>query len=170
MDRMLVDGGAGVNIMPLSVFKRLGHQESELMKTNTSLSGFTGDVTEAKGVISVELTVGSKTIATAFFVVDVKSRYNILLGRDWIHANGCVPSTLHQCVIQWIGVDVEVIEADASVQVAAAEVQVGLRNGEAQCLSGRDLSSYDYISISGEGFVPVNVKPMNINRLEGPAL
>ena len=34
--------------------------------------------------MSVELTVGSKTVPTTFFVVDVKGRYNVLLGRDWI--------------------------------------------------------------------------------------
>ena len=62
--------------------------------------------------MSVELTVGSKTIPTAFFVVDVKGRYNVLLGRDWIHANGCVPSTLHQFLVQWVGDQVEVIEAE----------------------------------------------------------
>jgi hypothetical protein len=45
----------------------------------------------------------------AFFVVDVKRRYNLLLGRDWIHSNGCVTSTLHQCILQWIGDDVEVV-------------------------------------------------------------
>lgn len=121
MDRMFVDGGTGVNIMPLSVFEKLGYQEGELMKTNTRLCGFTGEVTEAKGVMSVELTVGSKTMATAFFVVAVKSRYNVLLGRDWIHANACVPSTLHQCVVQWIGNDVEIINTHKLVQVATSD-------------------------------------------------
>ena len=140
------------------------------MKTNTSLSGFTGDVTEAKGVMSVELTVGSKTLATAFFVVDVKSKYNILLGRDWIHANGCVSSTLHQCLMQWVDDDVEVIGAEGPVQVATADTQVELQGCETQCLSGRDLSNYDYVSVSNEGFVPINVKPMNINWLDGLGL
>ena len=46
-------------------------------------------------------------------------------------------------------------------------MQVGSRDSEAQCLSGKDLSSYDYVSISSEGFVPVNVKPASISRLEG---
>jgi hypothetical protein len=73
----------------------MGFSEGELMKTNTSLSAFTGEITKAKGVMSVELTIGSKTMATTFFVVDVGGRYNMLLGQDWIHTNGCVPSTLH---------------------------------------------------------------------------
>jgi hypothetical protein len=37
-------------------------------------------------------------VSTAFFMVDVRGHYNVLLRRDWIHANECVPSTLNQCV------------------------------------------------------------------------
>jgi hypothetical protein len=92
---MLIDGGTSINILPLSLFKKLGHIERELKCTNLSLSGFAGDPTEVKGIIYKELMVGSKTIPTAFFLVDVKGCYNVLLSRDWIHANGCVPSTLH---------------------------------------------------------------------------
>jgi hypothetical protein len=68
-----------------------------------SLTGFAGEPAEAKGIVSKELIVGSKTLPTAFFIVDVKGRYNVLLGRDWIHANRCIPSTLLQCVMQWVG-------------------------------------------------------------------
>jgi hypothetical protein len=53
-------------------------------------------------------------------VVNVKGRYNVLLGHDWIHTKWCVPSTLHQCVVQWVGDVVEVIRADDSAYVAMA--------------------------------------------------
>jgi hypothetical protein len=89
-----------------------------------SRSGFSGELAEAKGIVSKELTVGSKTLPTTFFMVEVKGRYNVLLGRDWIHANACVPSTLHQCVIQWVGNEAEVITADDTVCVAMAKVPV----------------------------------------------
>jgi hypothetical protein len=100
---MLVDGGASVNILPLLLFKKLGYIEGDLKCTNLSLSGFACDPTKAKGIICKEVMVGSKTVPMAFFMVDVKGCYNVLLGRDWIHANECVSSTLHQCIIQWIG-------------------------------------------------------------------
>jgi hypothetical protein len=103
--------------------------------------------------------VGSKTMPTAFFVVDVKGRYNVLLGRDWIHANGCVLSTLHQCVIQWIGDEVEVVQVDEDMCIAVAESQVDIQVGNMKCLSGTDLTSYDYVSIGKDGFVLISVKP-----------
>jgi hypothetical protein len=82
VQHIMVDGGVRVNVMPLSVLKKMGYYEKESMRTNTRLSVFTGEVTDTKGVLSVELTVGSKTLAMAFFVVDVNARYNLLLGRD----------------------------------------------------------------------------------------
>jgi hypothetical protein len=147
VNHMLVDGGACVNIMSSSMFEKLGHKEEEYMKRNMMLSGFSGEASDAKGIISKELTVGSKTIPTAFFMVNVKGRYNILLGRDWRHANGCVPSTLHQCVVQWVGDEVEVVDVDDSACVAIAESQGDLQDDEVKCLTGRDLSEFDFISV-----------------------
>jgi hypothetical protein len=137
IEHMLVDGGASINILPLSLFKKVGHVEGDLKRTNLSLSGFTGDPTETKGIICKELTVGSKNVPTTFFVVEITGRYNVLLGRDWIHANECVPSTLHQCVIQWIDDEVEVVQADEEVCVAMAESQVNILGGKMECLSTR---------------------------------
>jgi hypothetical protein len=54
---------------------------------------------EARGVISIELTIGSKPLATAFFIVEVQGNYSVILDRDWIHSNSCIPSTLHQFLI-----------------------------------------------------------------------
>jgi hypothetical protein len=99
--KMMVDGGASVNIMLVTLFEILGHTEEDLKHTNMSLRGFAVEPAEAKGIISKELTVGSKTVPTAFFVVDIGGRYNVLLGRDWIHMNGCILLTLHQCVVHW---------------------------------------------------------------------
>jgi hypothetical protein len=79
---MLMGGGASVNILSLSLFKKLGHNEDGLKRTNLSLNGFAGDPTEAKGIICKELTVGRKTVHMAFFVVDIKGCYNVLLRQD----------------------------------------------------------------------------------------
>jgi hypothetical protein len=51
---MLVDGGASINILPLSLFKKLGHIEGDLKCTNLNLSSFAGDPMEAKGIIYKE--------------------------------------------------------------------------------------------------------------------
>nr|CAE04479.3 OSJNBa0029L02.20 [Oryza sativa Japonica Group] len=72
VSRMLVDGGAAVNLMPYSLFKKLRREDDELKKTNMILNGLNGEPTEARGIFSAELTVGNKTLPTAFFIVDVQ--------------------------------------------------------------------------------------------------
>jgi hypothetical protein len=163
---MIVDGVASVNILPLSLFKKLGHIEGDLKFTNLSLSGFAGDPTEAKQIILKDLTVGSKTLPMTFFVVDVKGCYNMLLGRDWIHTNECVPSSLHQCVIQWISDEVELVQADEEVCITVTESQVNIQGGKMKCLTDRDLTGYDYVSVGKDGFAPISVKPaIGVTRL-----
>jgi hypothetical protein len=118
---MLVDEGPAMNLMPYSLFKKLGRGDDELKKTNKILNGFNGEPTEAKNIFSVELTVENKTLPTAFFIVDMQGNYIVIFGRCWIHANCCVPSTLHQFLIQWDGDDIEIVEADTSAEVAMAD-------------------------------------------------
>ena len=86
------------------------------------LKDFSGNASKTQGAVNVELTIGSKTLPTTFFVIDGKGTYSLLLGHDWIHANCCIPSTMHQCLIQWQGDDVEVVQADTSVSMATADL------------------------------------------------
>jgi hypothetical protein len=96
ISRMLLDGGAAVILMRYSIFKKLGQEDDELVKTNLMLNGVGVNSMEARGVVSMELTVRSKSLATAFFVIEVQDNYSVILGHDWIHTNHCIPSTLHQ--------------------------------------------------------------------------
>jgi hypothetical protein len=124
ISRMLVDGGAIINLMPYS-FKKMGKFDEELIKTNMTINDVGGgDAIGARGVTSMELTVGSKILATAIFVAEVQSNYSVILGQDWIHANRCIPSILDQFLIQWVGDDVEVIHADAPACVSMADSSI----------------------------------------------
>jgi hypothetical protein len=69
-----------------------------------------------------------------------------------------VPSTLHQYVIQWVGDEVEVVQANEDVCIAMTQSQVDIQGGKMKCLTDRDLSGYDYVSIGKDGFVPISVK------------
>jgi hypothetical protein len=116
LTNMLVDGGAAVNLMSYSTFRKLGNKTEVLCLTDMRLTDFCGNILVTKCVICVELTV----LPTTFFVVDAKGTYSLLLGRDWIHANCCVPSTMHQSLIQSIGDDVEVVPVNSSVSISYA--------------------------------------------------
>ena len=148
---MLVDSGAIVNLMPYSLYKMLGGTDEELIKTNMTVSGVgAGDPIVAKGVASIELTVGSKTISIAFFFSEVQGNFSLILGRDWIQ---CMPSSLHQFLIQWIGDAVEVVHGDASSFIGTVDSEFIGAHDNIKCLLGLDLTDYDLISCTKEGSV-----------------
>ena len=76
------------------------------------MSSFVGDRSQTKGVLPLDVTVAGRNHMTAFFIVDSKTEYNALLGRDWIHQTGCIPSSLYQVLIFWDGKSVIVHPAD----------------------------------------------------------
>jgi hypothetical protein len=49
---MLIDGGATVNQMPYSIFKKHGREDNELMKTNLMLNGVGGGATKWRPKVS----------------------------------------------------------------------------------------------------------------------
>jgi hypothetical protein len=150
VSKMLVDNSAAINIMPYSVLHRLRRFAEDLIKTNITLSDFNGQASEAQGVLNVDLTVGSKTVLTFFFIVSSKSTYTVLLGRDWIHANCYIPSTMHQCLIQWDCDEVEVVHADDLINISLAAMSV--RSAEDQePILGISLEGCDHVEATKNG-------------------
>jgi len=87
VSKIHIDGGAAINIMPYVMYRKLDKGDQDLTKTDMMLKDFEGNVSPAKGAVCVELTIGSKTLPTTSFVINGNGSYNLLLGRDWIHAN-----------------------------------------------------------------------------------
>jgi hypothetical protein len=69
-------------------------------------------------------------------------------------------------VIQWVGDEVEIVRADDSTCVALPESPSDFQDKEVKCLTGRDLSEFDYVSVGQDGFMPVSIKPMIVTWLE----
>jgi hypothetical protein len=87
LTKIFVDGGAAVNVMPYTTFRKLGMGLGDLTPTSIVLNDFAGNPSDTKGCVHVDLMIGSKTLFTTFFVIEGKGAYSLLLGRDWIHAN-----------------------------------------------------------------------------------
>ena len=49
MGKMLVDGGASVNLMPYTTFRKLGKGLGDLIETNMMLRDFRGNASKTKG-------------------------------------------------------------------------------------------------------------------------
>jgi hypothetical protein len=159
----LVDNGAIVNVMPYALYKKLGGTDEELVRTNMMITGVGGgSPILAREIANMELTIESKTLATIFFIVDVQGSYSLILGRDLIHANCCIPSSMHQFLIQWVDDTVEIVYSDSSSEVATADVPKLGGHDAIGCLSGRDISNYEFISVTRQGgFNLVSLKPID---------
>jgi hypothetical protein len=106
LTKMFADGGAAVNVMSYTTFRKLGMGPGDLTPTSIILNDFAGNPSDTKGWVHVDLMIGSKTLLTTFFVIEGKGAYSLLLGRDWIHANCCIPSTMHQQLVKWVDDDI----------------------------------------------------------------
>jgi hypothetical protein len=98
--------------------------------------------------------MGSKTVPTSFFIISSKSSYTVVLGRDWIHANCCIPSTMHQCLIQWDGDEVEVVHADDSIEISLVAMSVWDAEDQ-EPISGISLKGCDRVEATKNGVRPI---------------
>jgi hypothetical protein len=137
LTEMFVDGGAAVNVILYTTFRKLSMGLGDLTPTSIVLNDFAGNPSDTKGCVHVDLMIGSKTLLTTFFVIKDKGAYSLLLGRDWIHANYCIPSIMHQQLVQWVDDDVEVVQTDDLVSVANVEPAFWEYQG-IDCFSGKD--------------------------------
>ncbi|KAM1185757.1 hypothetical protein ACFX2G_015337 [Malus domestica] len=95
VSKVFVDCGATVNIMPVNVMKALHRSNDELIPSRITMSSFVGDKSQTKGVLPLAVNITGRNHMTVFFIVDSKTEYNALLGRDWIHQTSCIPSSLY---------------------------------------------------------------------------
>ena len=115
------------------------------------LKDFEGNVSPVKGARCVELTISSKTLPTTFFVISGRGAYNLLLGKDWIHAICCIPSTMHQCLVQWVRDKIEILPGDSSYVIASAEADTYERT---RCISG-EIWENDFLKVEDYEIPPI---------------
>ncbi|XP_013613572.1 PREDICTED: uncharacterized protein LOC106319734 [Brassica oleracea var. oleracea] len=96
--RILVGNGSSSNFIFQAEYKDLGLEEDALTRRITPLIGFSGEVKQTAGEITLPVYAERVNMSIKFLVVDCDSSYNMILGRPWIHGMGAVPSTLHQMV------------------------------------------------------------------------
>jgi len=72
LTKMFVDGGAAINIMPYTTFRKLGMTNEEFLKTDMVLRDFAGNPSDTRGAVHAKLMIGSKTLVTTFLVIDGK--------------------------------------------------------------------------------------------------
>ncbi|XP_049414840.1 uncharacterized protein LOC125877655 [Solanum stenotomum] len=95
---VMIDGGSGVDICPLSMLQKLKIGLDRIHPSNIFVRAYDGSRRDTIGEIKLNMTIGPVDFMIVFQVMDMDTSYNFLLGRSWIHMARAVPSTLHQVV------------------------------------------------------------------------
>ncbi|KAM2661513.1 hypothetical protein EV2_023811 [Malus domestica] len=118
VNRMLMDSGSAINIMPNLTMTTIGIKVDELSLSRLLIQGFNHRGQRAMGMVRMEMIIGELKSSTIFHVIDARTSYNLLLGRPWIHRNGVLPSTIHQC-LKFYREGVKVIQGDTKALTKA---------------------------------------------------
>ncbi|KAA0055891.1 uncharacterized protein E6C27_scaffold438G00090 [Cucumis melo var. makuwa] len=97
LNQILINNGFAINILSKSTMNQLGISVEELSNSKLVIQGFNQGAQRAIGTVRLEIVIGDLKVSTIFHVIDSRTTYKMLLGRPWIHENGIVTSTLHQC-------------------------------------------------------------------------
>jgi hypothetical protein len=149
---MLVDSGVTVNLMSHSMFKKLEREDDELMMTILTLNsmGATRWRLEASSPWSSSWGASrSLTCSSSLWCKVIIVLFLVAVGFTSII----------------VFLLLEVVHADTSTYNALADAMADWQHGSAQCLSGKDITGYDFFSVTMDGFVPMSVQPAFEARL-----
>ncbi|KAL0415988.1 UNVERIFIED_CONTAM: hypothetical protein Slati_3430700 [Sesamum latifolium] len=97
--KVLVDSGSSVDIIFYDAYAQLGIDNAQLWRVNTPLTGFSGEMIEPLGEVTLPLSLGSypkrSTKMVKFLVVKAPSAYNIILERPSLNIFLAIASTYH---------------------------------------------------------------------------
>ena len=68
--------------MSLRMLRALGRSINDLIETKVVVFVFIGEASKTLRILPIDITIGSKTALSSFFVINSTENYNILLGRD----------------------------------------------------------------------------------------
>ncbi|KAH0737644.1 hypothetical protein KY290_036349 [Solanum tuberosum] len=94
--RVMIDGGSGVEICPLSTLQSLKINPDRIRPSNVFVQAYDGSRQDTIGEIKLNMTIGPVEFMIVFQVMDMDTSYNFLLGSPWIIMARVVTSTIYQ--------------------------------------------------------------------------
>ncbi|XP_077251863.1 uncharacterized protein LOC143891101 [Tasmannia lanceolata] len=116
---VLVDNGSALNICPLSTTTAIGFCPNDFTPSYQGIMAYDNSRRDVVGNLSTTIFMADETFDVEFQVLDIKSSFNLLLGRPWLHTVGVVPSSLHQKLKFMKGSRVITVRGDEDLEVGA---------------------------------------------------
>jgi len=102
IERIQVDPGFALSIMPKRLLFFLGISLSRLSTTTTTIYGFNAGSSHPLGKIHLLCQIGYLKSEVICFVIDIDTSYNILLGQPWIQPTGLCLRHSTNALNMWI--------------------------------------------------------------------
>ncbi|RYR75321.1 hypothetical protein Ahy_A02g009975 [Arachis hypogaea] len=75
VNKVLVDGGVVISLLPERMLNKVGKYFNDLIPTNISVTDYSRVSTLAKGLATLRIQVGSSSLTIVFVVVSSKASY-----------------------------------------------------------------------------------------------
>ncbi|XXG85609.1 hypothetical protein AAC387_Pa11g0656 [Persea americana] len=98
MSGALVDTGASLNICPLKTYKALRLTIKDLTPAPMVVTGYDGNKKTVCGKFMLLVQAGPISMPEEFYIMDIPTTFNLILGRRWLNHMNAVMSSRHQCV------------------------------------------------------------------------
>ncbi|KAL4194848.1 hypothetical protein AMTRI_Chr05g70510 [Amborella trichopoda] len=98
LNRIMLDEESAVNLIQRRILIRLGLGSNDLTPTHITVQGFNQSGEKPADTVLLRLKIDVLNDYAQFHVIDTDTSYNVLLSHPWLHDQGVVPSTLHQCL------------------------------------------------------------------------
>ncbi|GKV14736.1 hypothetical protein SLEP1_g25561 [Rubroshorea leprosula] len=88
VNRILIDDGSAVNIMPIYIMKKIEITIDELTSSKLLIQGFNQKGQRAIGKIRINFQIANMATLALLHVIEAKTLYELLLRRTWVDENG----------------------------------------------------------------------------------
>ena len=90
-----IDDESALNVCSLKIASYLGISIENFVPTDQNVRAYDNSRREVLGTVTLELIIVLMIMKMEFQVLNIGSRFNMLLGRPWIHDIEIVPSSLY---------------------------------------------------------------------------
>jgi G-patch domain len=112
---ILIDNESALNVCPLRTATKIGIDSNNFRRILGTMKAFDSTSREILGEIDLKIIISQVKFEVTFQVVDIKSTFNLILGRPWLHAHKVVSSSLHQCLKFPINGEIIVVMAEPEI-------------------------------------------------------
>ena len=95
---VLLDNGSALNVCPLVTAIDLRFSPSDFRPSIQTVRAYDETQRTVMGTLTTHVMIGPIRYSILFQVLGIRSSFNLLLSRPWIHEAGAIPSSLHQKV------------------------------------------------------------------------